>query len=298
MWSTEHHFVDDGYMPSLLVMAAAMAARTSRITVGTGVILAPLHNPLRLAEDAATVSLISQGRLELGLGLGWSAVEFDALGAAFTRRGKAMDETIAVLRRAFTGEPFHHHGTVYSLPEVAIRPAAEHPVPIVLGGTAPAALRRAARSADGFFSNAKPDDFASQAAVIRDEWDRGGIDGSRFRWWFYAVIWLCDDPDRGWEEIRDHVWLMQWKYGDMEAAATRRGLARPPLPPPGWEKTARKAVLCGPAEMVAQQVTAVEAAAGVDVRLVARSYFPALEQPRQLEQLQRLGEELLPLRAT
>ncbi len=97
-------FVDDAHLPSLMPMCAAIAARTERIEVGTALLLAPLYEPLRLAEDAAVVDLISSGRLVLGLGLGWREEEFEGLGVPLRERVGRLKDAVLVLRQAWAGE--------------------------------------------------------------------------------------------------------------------------------------------------------------------------------------------------
>ncbi|MBA2313621.1 MAG: LLM class flavin-dependent oxidoreductase, partial [Actinobacteria bacterium] len=121
-WVSEHHGSADGYLPSLLPMMAAMAAVTTRIELGTGVILAPFHDPLRLAEDFAVVDQISGGRTICGLGIGWREEEFRAFGLDIASRTRRMSEIVEVLRAAWSGDRFDFSGRHYSYSQVAVTP--------------------------------------------------------------------------------------------------------------------------------------------------------------------------------
>jgi probable F420-dependent oxidoreductase len=296
VWTTEHHFVDDGYMPSLAVVSGAIAAATDTIEIGTGVILAPLHHPLRLAEDAATVSLLSKGRFTLGLGLGWSEIEFDGLGARIDQRGRAMEEVLTLLPQAWTGQPFTHQGRMYSFPELAIRPAPSARIPILVGGGAEPAIRRAARLADGLFSNASANGFLRQLEWVRDECDRIGRDPSELRIVHYSVILPGASADDAWARYTNHLWQMTWKYTDMEASANRPG--PPPSAPAITENDRgallRRATIAGSSEEIVESLLELREQAGVPVEFVARSYFPSLEYQAQVELMQQLAEEVAP----
>jgi len=296
VWTTEHHFVDDGYMPSLLVVGAALAQATARIELGTGVVLAPMHHPLRLAEDAATVQLLSHGRLVLGLGLGWSDVEFSGFGVSQRRRGAAMEEILQILPQAWTGEPFTHRGRIYDLPTLAVRPAPSSRIPMLIGGGAEPAVRRAARLADGLFSNAPGERFLEQVGWVVDECERSGRDPSTFRFLHYAVLLPGESREKVLARYRDAVWAMQWKYSDMEASASR---PLPPPAPPAFDRPddallrGRTVVAGTPGEIV-DSLLDLRRRAGVPVEFVARSYLSLLEIDAQVELMGRLADEVAP----
>jgi probable F420-dependent oxidoreductase len=296
IWTTEHHLVDDGYMPSLLVVSAAIAQATSRIGIGTGVILAPLHHPLRLAEDAATVQLLSHGRLQLGLGLGWVETEFVALGADPRRRGAAMDEILQILPQAWSGEPFAHEGTVYQFPAVGVRPTPSSKIPVLVGGGAEAAIRRAARLADGLFANAPADAFVQQVGWVLDECDRIGRDPATFRFVHYSILLPGRSQVDAMERYRDALWAMQWKYSDMEASASRPlpAVVPPPLTRSDDELTRGRATYAGTPDELVEALLAIRRRAGVPVELVARSHFPLLAYEPQAELMAQLAEGVAP----
>src|SRR6266704_3554479 len=103
---SEHHGVDDGYLPAPLTLAAAIAGRTQRIRINIAAVLIPLHDPVRLAEQLAVLDLASGGRVGFVAGLGYRQEEFEMAGIDRKERGRLLEEYVQVLRQAWTGEPF------------------------------------------------------------------------------------------------------------------------------------------------------------------------------------------------
>lgn len=155
---TEHHQAPDGYFPSPLVVAAAVAAQTSSIKIGTAVLLLPLCHPMHVAEDAAIVDIVSKGRLILGLGMGYQDVDFDAFGVPKNHRVSLFEEGIEIIKRAWTEERFSFHGKRYQLENVTLtpKPLQRPRPPIWLGAAAEEALRRTGRLGDAWITDPTP----------------------------------------------------------------------------------------------------------------------------------------------
>ena len=143
-WISEHHFLEDGYCPSPAVIAGAMAAVTSKIRIGSSGIILPLHNPLKVAEDAAVVDNISNGRFDLGVVLGYRKEEFEGMGVPMNQRPSRMDEGIEVLEKALSGEVFSYEGKRHKFENANLTPKpVQHPIPLYIGAFEEPAIRRA-----------------------------------------------------------------------------------------------------------------------------------------------------------
>ena len=122
LWPAEHHFTEYGFCASPSLTLAAVARTTSRIRLGTGVVVLPFYNPVRVAEDYAMLDLISDGRVELGVGRGYQPVEFDGFGVDQTQSAEMFDEAVEVIQRAWTEESFSFQGKHYQFNDVMVRP--------------------------------------------------------------------------------------------------------------------------------------------------------------------------------
>jgi alkanesulfonate monooxygenase SsuD/methylene tetrahydromethanopterin reductase-like flavin-dependent oxidoreductase (luciferase family) len=223
-------------------------------------------------------------------------VEFAGLGADARRRGAAMDEILRILPQAWTGEPFTHAGAVYDLPTLAVRPTPSTPIPIVVGGGAEPALRRAARLADGIFVNATAGTFAEQVRWVLDECEHIGRDPSTFRFIHYSVLLPGPSRAEALARYRDALWAMQWKYSDMGASATRSlpAMTPPALDRPDEALAAGRAVYAGTPDELVSALLDVRQQAGVPVEFVARSHLPLLGHDAQVDLMQELAEGVAP----
>jgi probable F420-dependent oxidoreductase len=157
-------------LTDLLVTFGYLSALTDRIGFATGVYILPVREPVATARAAATVQLISGGRFTFGVGAGWMREEFDIVNIPFETRGKRFDEMIELMKALWTGDVVDHHGTFWDFEQVQLWPPPEPPIPLIFGGTSVAALRRAARHGDGWFS--PTNHTMDELLATRDELER------------------------------------------------------------------------------------------------------------------------------
>lgn len=210
---SEHHGADDGYLPSPIVLGAAIAGATEQLLIRLSVVLLPLYHPVRLAEDLAVLDLACGGRLRLTVAAGYRPEEYRQFGLDIRRRPSLMETGIEVLKQAWTGEPFEHEGRSV---RVTPRPAQRPRPAITLGGASPATARRAARIADDYqpLGDRLYELYLEELEVLgrpRPESNRPGGDGGP------VFVHVSDDPDRDWPKIAPHALHESNSYAEWAA---------------------------------------------------------------------------------
>ena len=295
-WVSEHHGSSDGYLPSLLPMLAAFAAATERIRLGTGVMLTPFHDPIRLAEDAAVVDQISGGRLILGLGLGWRDEEFRMFGQQPNERVRRTVDTVEILRRAWTGERFSYEGKAYSYDRVKVTPApAQRPgPPIYLGGFTEQAVRRAGRLGDGYIrSRGGIDDGREALGQAEDGARAAGRDPAALGLAQLQNVFVWDEGD-AWDVAKAGANHQIATY-----AAWREGHDTPEhdsLEVPDAQAVARELTPAGPPDEIVRTLRPWLEAFGDrdEFHLVVRLHYPGMDFETASRAVELFGEEVLP----
>ena len=209
VWLSEQIFVRDGESAASLPLCAAVAARTERIRIGTGVLPLPFLNPVRVAEDAGTLDLLSTGRFQLGVGLGARNARPPGAEETLRDRGPRADEAIQIVRRLLSGERLDFSGTYFQYEGLEVHPLPlQKPLPLWVGGASEAAARRAGELADGWIGvgpiAAWVDEMKHSAERAGRDPEALGIAGG------FPALLVARDPEARWREARDHF---DYQYG-------------------------------------------------------------------------------------
>ena len=200
----EHHGSDDGYLPSPIVLASAIAARTKNIRIRLQALIAPFYDPLRLAEDLAVLDIISNGRAEVVIAGGYVQHEFSMFGQKLPDRGKNIETCVKTLRQAWRGRPFEYRGRIISVTPSPL----QNSLPIAMGGASPAAARRAARMSDGFLP-AVP----GLNNIYNKECQKLGITAKPEELMGPIFLHISEDPEKSWQKIAPYALHETNSYG-------------------------------------------------------------------------------------
>jgi alkanesulfonate monooxygenase SsuD/methylene tetrahydromethanopterin reductase-like flavin-dependent oxidoreductase (luciferase family) len=290
IWLTEHHFTDDGYLPALMPAAAAIAARTTRVTIGTYVLLAPFYHPLKLAEDAAFVDVLSGGRLRLGIGLGYRAEEFDGFGVPRAERLGRTLETIEIMKRAWSGERFSFEGKYFKIRDARVLPRpVSRPYPELLWGAGAAkAIRRGAELDMSFACVGGRKEIGIYIEALKAR----GKDPSRYSIVNSRVVYVADSEEEAWRDTREPLMYQAELYGKWLSAAAGTTDQSKVLIRPDPERLRRTSVLGTPDEVRIRLNEIIETTPMTE--LIVVSQLPGLDPAKARRSLDRFGAEVLP----
>jgi len=284
VWFTEHHFVEDGYLPSWVPVAGAMAAVTEHVRFGTDICLMPFNHPVRLAEDLAVLDNLSGGRIELGLGMGYAPHEFRGFGLPVSRRVSLMNEGIEVLQRCFAGERFSYSGKRYKFEDVIIKPGyvQEGGPPLWIAAMSEAGAARAAH----YNTNFLPQGLRKRSfEPWVDTLTASGRNPRDYRVGIIRSILVTDDRNTDWPIIRAaEKYRMALYQQFFEESGEGFGERGEPVPQT-W--------IVGDVESCVEELVAFISEFGI-TDIVTMAVPPGLRADQMGDSLERLFKEVVP----
>jgi len=310
VWVSEHHFHEANFVGSVAPYAAAMVQATSRITVGLGLALAPLHDPVRMAEDAAFLDVLSGGRFELGLGIGYRDIEYEGFGGHRKQRVGRTVELIEICRQAWSPGPVEHEGRYYQRHGIEVTPKPVQPggPPIMMGGHHPNALDRCAQLGDRFCMDAGTDSesyeegqgrnrdifdrVASAVRLYREALARHGKDTEHPNFSLNVGGFLHPDGrDAAWDTLAEAYMMTRRVYGDWYGLdpADYADWYPDKLTPEEVEQR-KGELLLGTPDDVAPVLERVREIVGDNLHVMFRSKYPLVEDAATRTSIDLLAE--------
>lgn len=297
VWLEEHHGVKSHYWPSPLICLAGIASRTERLVFGTDVMVMPFYHPVRVAEDAAMLDIMSQGRFILGAAIGYKPDEFALYNVPLEIRGARFEEAIRLIKQLWTQDEVNFEGKYYQVKGLKIepRPASRaHPL-IWLGGWGELSLTRAATLGDAWLPGptANLGKLLEAQRIYHRKLRKSGIDLSSRPTPLTREVVIARSDDEACQMAEKHLLIsyreeygsQQWKHPLIGGEDT--------TPADQFEAICRDRFLVGNPETVIEQLQKFQNAFGVD-HLICRLYFPGLPHDFILNELHLLAKEVIP----
>ena len=285
IWFSEHHFLEDGYLPAFQPLAGAIAARTTQIRISNDIALLPLYHPVRLAEELAVLDHISNGRMEFGIGMGYVPKEFEAFGVPLKNRVSMTDEAIEILRLAWKDEPFSFKGKRYELSNINVYPKPVQPLgpPLWIAAMKEPGALRAARFETNLLPQGRREDVLDP---WRNELKTQGKDPNDYRVGIIRSVYVTDDKERDWPVIREAERFRMGVYNTFMAETPDEY---------GWgsgDGIPQNVIIGTPSEVISQLKAFIDAYGITDI--ATSGLPPGIDPEFMAANLERLAQEVIP----
>jgi probable F420-dependent oxidoreductase len=293
VWLEEHHSIRNHYWPSPLIVLAAMAARTTRLRLGTDIVVLPFYHPVRAAEDVAVLDLLSGGRVILGAAIGYRAPEFDLYDVPLEGRGARYVEMLKIMRALWTEPRVDFAGRFFTVAG-SIEPRPERPPALWLGGWGELSLKRAAQLGDAWVPGptAGLEKLLAAQAQYRAFLQAAGKDPAGVPTPLTREVVIADTRERAWELAERYLMV---NYRDEYGGGWQHPLigAQDSTPVDQLEALSHDRFIVGSPEDCVRKIERFAQAFGVD-HLICRLYFPGMPHEHIMHELKLLASEVMP----